>query len=547
MNKLEIFAASVSALALMSATTASAAVLLPGAAGDARVRAQVKIARQPAQRDMNREREFYVLLKPGAAGAADAVQNYFRGFGFRTGYFANLNAIKLLGSFFQAERAGNFTYIAGRVPITPLRVSAKPSFPESVAGAIRATTFNRGPVMQSQATIAPAVPTTLPEHFGVYGLGPPDFAAIYGYNNLYKAGYNGAGETVDIIACYGYHASYLASFQTDFGLSPAPNVTAVNANLPIASPSGTGFEPDLDVQRVYGTAPGAAIRMWFSQECTFGDYANLFFDVANDQALHPAAAFNLSYGVSELFINNVSSYGSELFTIMDEGLSLITGGAAQKVALFVSSGDVGDNSVFDYLDPFNVPPVYTAPLGQADVEFPASDPNVLAVGATNLVLNGKFTREAEYAWSGSTSNNFGGSSGGISNIWPIPSWQKGVAGTFSQKYKNVPDVSSDGSPNSAGLAASQGGLVPVYGTSMAAPTWAGTVALLQQEYRAHHGGVARTNWPAYFYNPVTTALWFTDITNGVIGRFAAGPGYDNVTGLGVPCFLHFPFPCVNGK
>jgi subtilase family serine protease len=533
MNKLEHLAASVSALALLS-SAAHAAMPLPDGPP---ILTQEEIARLPVQRDMNLQREFYVVLKPEAASAANAVQAYFRGFGFATEYVADANAVKLLGSFFQAERAGNFNYVPGLLPITPLRTSTKPSFPDAVESAIFATTFNRGPVMQSQS-LTVAVPTTMPQHFtGVYGLSPADYGAIYGYNNLYRAGFNGKGETVDIAACFGYNATFLANFATDFNLKPTPNVTAVT------SQHGSSLESNLAVQRVYGTAPGAAVRMWFSNGCTLGDFSNLFIDIFNDQKTHPAAAFNVSFGLPELLI---ARSASSAFVTADLGLSLITGGAKQKVALFAPSGDDGDYSIFDHVN-------LSAPIGQADVAFFASDPNVIAVGGTSLVLRGT-ARGVETAWSGSTDGGAtffgvggsGGSGGGISNKWPLPTWQKGVLGTFSQTLKNLPDVSFNAALNSPTLM-NEGSETPIAGTSVASPTWAGTVALLQQAYQKAHHGVSMANWPAYFYNKTTRATLFTDITDGTNGRFAAGTGYDNVTGLGVPCFLHYPSPCKGGK
>jgi subtilase family serine protease len=252
---------------------------------------------------MNRQREFIVLLRPGASAAADAVEAYFRGFGFATEYWSDLHAIKLLGSYSQAERAGNFSYVAGRLPITPLRVGETPTFPEAVQNAILATNFNPGPVMQSEA-ITPRNPTTLPRTSGVVGLAPKDYARIYGYNNLYKLGLKGQGETVDIAACFGYSASSLAKYQSIFGLSPAPNVTA------LTSLHGSSQGANLAVQRVYGTAPGAAIRMWFSNGCTLSGFVTEFFEIANDQVKHPAAAFTVSFGLPELYIS--TRYGSSL-------------------------------------------------------------------------------------------------------------------------------------------------------------------------------------------------------------------------------------------
>jgi subtilase family serine protease len=536
MNKLEHLAASVSAVALLS-SAASAAVTLPDGA---HVMTAEEIALLPVQRDMNRQREFIIVLKPETAGSADAVEAYFRGFGFATEYWPDMNVVKLLGSFFQAERAGNFTYIAGRDPLTPLTINRKPSFSDpTVQGAVLVTTMNPGPVMRSYA-FTPSNPTTLPNRNGVFGLAPSDYANIYGYRELYRAGFKGQTETVDIAACFGFSSSSLTNYESIFGISPKPNVKAVTTQ------HGDSLEADLAVQRVYGTAPGAAIRMFFSQTCTLNAFTGVFFEIAHDQARHPAAAFTIPYGLPELQI--ARSFGSSFFTAADAGLAAITGGAKQKVALFAPSGDNGDFSIYDRF-------FFSQPVGQTDVAFFASDPNVLAVGGTNLVLSKTFTRAVETAWSGSqlSASTFtgrgsgGGSGGGISNVFKLPPWQKGVAGTFSQTFKNLPDVSSNASQNSPALFVLGSSIVETGGTSAAAPTWAGTVALLQQEFQKAHHGAKLTNWPAFFYNKTTRANMFTDITDGTNGFFRAGPGYDNVTGLGVPCFLHFPKPCVNGK
>jgi kumamolisin len=188
------------------------------------------------------------------------------------------------------------------------------------------------------------------------------------------------------------------------------------------------------------------------------------------------------------------------------------------------------------------------------VVFPASDPHVLSVGGTNLVLTPTFTRAEETAWGGSQINasslaggqgaSGGGSGGGISNKFLLVQspWQKRIPGTFSQKFKNLPDVSFNASLNSPTLFVSGSSVSPIGGTSAASPTWAATVALLQQHFKGK-----MTNWPAFFYNATQRAGMFTDITDGTNGFFKAGKGYDNVTGLGVPCFLHFPKPCVGGR
>ena len=77
--------------------------------------------------------------------------------------------------------------------------------------------------------------------------------------------------------------------------------------------------------------------------------------------------------------------------------------------VFVSSGDAGSN------------PDMTGqlPVGPVQVEYAASDPSVIAVGGTTLVLAPDGSVASETAWAG------GG--GGKSIFFPRPSWQTGVS------------------------------------------------------------------------------------------------------------------------
>jgi kumamolisin len=74
--------------------------------------------------------------------------------------------------------------------------------------------------------------------------------------------------------------------------------------------------------------------------------------------------------------------------------------------------------------------------------------------------------------------------------------------------------------------------MPLGGTSWSAPVWAGFCALINEAR-------AKANKPALpFLNPLIYPLLgtdaFRDIVVGSNGAFDAGPGYDMVTGLGVP-------------
>ena len=76
--------------------------------------------------------------------------------------------------------------------------------------------------------------------------------------------------------------------------------------------------------------------------------------------------------------------------------------------------------------------------------------------------------------------------------------------------------------------------VEIGGTSLAAPAWAGLIAIANQG-RVLAGastldGPSQT-LPALYAISLTD---FNDITSGSNGVFSAGPGYDEVTGLGTP-------------
>ncbi len=124
--------------------------------------------------------------------------------------------------------------------------------------------------------------------------------------------------------------------------------------------------------------------------------------------------------------------------------------------------------------------------------------------------------------------------GGESQVEPEPTYQIGVQNTG---YRTNPDVSFDGSDESGVTCVQYGQLEYDYdGTSLATPCWAGLMAIVNQGRLADGG--ASLNIPS---DP-TQALQglyslpasdFNDVTSGYNG-LSAGPGYDEVTGLGTP-------------
>jgi kumamolisin len=96
----------------------------------------------------------------------------------------------------------------------------------------------------------------------------------------------------------------------------------------------------------------------------------------------------------------------------------------------------------------------------------------------------------------------------------------------------VPDVSAVADPNTGALLVLHGKGTQIGGTSWSAPIWAGFCAMIN-EARNKAGKP-----PLPFLNPLLYPLMgtacFRDVTAGSNGAYKAGPGYDMVTGIGVP-------------
>ena len=88
----------------------------------------------------------------------------------------------------------------------------------------------------------------------------------------------------------------------------------------------------------------------------------------------------------------------------------------------------------------------------------------------------------ESIWNNGLGDGAGG--GGVSRIWPIPSWQAHVPTVFSTTNRNVPDVALNADPDT-GYSIYFDGQWQLYGgTSCAAPLWAAFTACINQQRAA---------------------------------------------------------------
>jgi hypothetical protein len=340
---------------------------------------------------------------------------------------------------------------------------------------------------------------------------PNQISAAYGFNSIVVNGIvgNGSGQTIAIVDAYNDPnvTNDLAMFDTQFGLPQMTSTTfkvvsqTGTARYP-ATNSGWAMEISLDVEWAHAEAPGANILL---VEASSASLTNLLAAVKYAADYPGVSVVSMSWGAGEF--SGETGYDS----------TFVTPGGHNGVTFVAASGDSG------------------APAG-----WPVVSPNVLAAGGTALVTtvnssSNYVSTVSETGWSDS--------GGGISAFEKEPSYQLGAQSTGR---RTTPDVALDAAPNTGYLVYDS---VPYYGqrgwwlvggTSAAAPQWAALVAIANQELAASPAQLGSltqtqtmTDLYAIYANKSEYTAAFNDITSGNNG-YAAGPGYDMVTGLGSP-------------
>ncbi len=154
-------------------------------------------------------------------------------------------------------------------------------------------------------------------------------------------------------------------------------------------------------------------------------------------------------------------------------------------------------------------------------EYPSESPNVIGVGGTSLYMSGS-TVLAETAWDQA--------GGGPSAYEPLPSFQQGISllTGASPQVRGCPDIAAVADPNTgAALYNSSFGWFIEGGTSLACPVCAGIFNNLGENQSSSDALLNQ------IYSEIGTS-YFRDIVAGTNGFYSAGPGYDFVTGVGVP-------------
>jgi kumamolisin len=339
---------------------------------------------------------------------------------------------------------------------------------------------------------APAQPSTYT---------PPQVAQAY----QWPATASGAGQTIGIIELGGgYRTADLKTYFQSLNVAN-PAITAVSVdggkNAPSNANSADG-EVMLDIEVAGSVAPGANIAVYFTPNTDQG-FTDAITTAIHDTTNKPSA-ISISWGGPE------SSWTAQAMTAMDAACQ---SAAALGITITVAAGDNGS----------------TDGLTGNNVDFPASSPNVLACGGTELNANGS-TIVSEVVWN-ELANNDGATGGGVSNFFPLPSWQANSNVPAPQQSgggRGVPDVAGDADPNSGYNIRVDGQNIVVGGTSAVAPLWAGLVVVANQQLGTQVGFIQ----PAIYAAKAAAA--FNDITEGNNPAFSAGPGWDACTGQGSP-------------
>jgi len=388
------------------------------------------------------------------------------------------------------------------------------------------------PIVESQdAQDAPPPPARGALVDGAYLFTPDELRAAYGVSRLLRSGYDGKGQSVVVVECYGNPDLQrdMAVFDARYGLPPADvQVLAPLGTVPFdANDTLMRFwarETMLDVEVVHAIAPGAKIVVLTSPVAENQGTSGLpeFLQLeryAVDN--HRGSVISQSWGASEVTLGDEA--GKQEVARWDAFFQAAT---RAGVTFFASSGDHGATD-YSTLDMRHFSPTPTT-------NFPAADPWVTSVGGTAL------SREGD----GFVETGWGGSGGGFSGFFPAPAYQRALPSPARDQLagrRGVPDVAASAAP-SAGLGYYVRGEWHVArGTSASAPLWAGLTAIANQ----------MAGRPLGFLNPALYELArapasagdFRDITGGYNGYFdngmfvlgySAAPGWDAVTGLGAP-------------
>jgi hypothetical protein len=475
------------------------------------------------------------------------------------------------GTIAQIEKAFRTEMHRYRVDgATHFAMSVAPSVPADLADVVLGLhglhDFRVGapsPGLQPQYTLPITEPDGGPGTYAV--LAPADFAKIYHVDSLYAAGIKGATQSIALAERSDFNDADIAAFRTRFGLPNNPPVRILVPNSGAPGVNAALSEAELNLEWAGAVAPEATIKAVLTGDAPNNDELDALI-YAIEQRTAPVVS--TSFGRCEAWFapadtSFLEGYGD---TASLEGMTVVA-----------ASGDTGAAAC-------DTQSTFAAGYGEM-VLFPASLSSFVAVGGSQFQLTAgnqatyldnqldALSYIPESGWNetlGDVDAGYGGlgaSGGGASRLFTKPYWQ--VPYTPKDGFRDVPDVALSGSADILPYAVSMSwteadgdaqapqpqALTAYGGTSVAAPAFAGILALVNQTLAEGDPGgpVGLGNANPMLYALANTAASksaFHDITTGdnIVPcqqgspdcppsapyqfGYMAGPGYDQVSGLG---------------
>lgn len=384
------------------------------------------------------------------------------------------------------------------------------------------------------------------KNFGVACYSPAQLERAYNLTPLYAKGFDGKGRTIVIVDPYGSPtlAKDLATFDSALGLAAPPSLRVLQpvGKVPAFNPANAEMvqkagETTGDVETAHEIAPGASIVVIETptdETLSGGGFPEFIAADSYVATHHLGDVISQSFGLPEENAPRSTILSLRYAFVNDE---------RGHVSVLAASNDLGVTG------PTPQGKLYEHPI----VDWPASDPLVTGVGGTTLHLDASGNRiSPDTAWNDSNDSAvkkyFGklpwASTGGLSSVFPRPSYQDSVAGRVGD-HRGVPDVSMSASLSGGillyGSFTGKGTWSPGGGTSAACPEFAGIVAIADQ-YAGRDLGLINQ---ALYRLEAKRAPGIVDITQGdntvsfpqndktiTVKGYSAKDGYDLVTGVG---------------
>ncbi|MGA3032731.1 MAG: S53 family peptidase [Terracidiphilus sp.] len=363
---------------------------------------------------------------------------------------------------------------------------------------------------------------------------PADFAAIYDLNPLYSEGIAGGESSIAIAGRSNIEQSDVATFRSIAGLpANAPVVTIDGANPGLVA--NDQAESTLDVEWSGAVAPAAKINLVVAGSTATTDGVDLAAAYIVNHATAPVVSVSYASCEPEMGAAELVFYNDLWEQAASEGMSV-----------FVASGDSGAAGCSAAAN---------AAGSQAAVNGLCSSPYATCVGGTefdesaNPAQYWSAQNSANYgsalgyipevAWNESAANGGAGlwaSGGGTSAVYAQPAWQTGVSGTdASNGMRAVPDIALAAADHDGSVAVIHGTPWIMSGTSVAAPEFAGLMALVIEKQHGEGQGSANSrlySLASADQNPFHATQSGNNSVPGVIGFTANGATYNLATGLG---------------